>query len=252
MQKCLENRSNAANENKLMKTQLLLSFTIAALYIGSTHSANAQGSASETVKIFQALDTNGDGTLTVTEVGEKRERFFKRLVRIGDTNKDGKLSRVEFVSAANRDAPPVRRSTSRTDRSGRFGQPRRFDSRAMFLQLDRNRYGKLALSEIPQFLRRRYKPVYDRLKKTELTLVEFTAASARMIQNAGNTRGRAEAMFKRLDTNKDGKLTLKEAPESMKRIVESVLRRAGKTGSGSITKAEFLRQSTSGRKRTKQ
>ncbi len=49
----------------------------------------------------------------------------------------------------------------------------------------------------------------------------------------------AEAMFRQLDTNKDGKLTSSDANENNRRMLDQILTMAGKTESGSVTRAEF-------------
>lgn len=49
----------------------------------------------------------------------------------------------------------------------------------------------------------------------------------------------AEAMFRQLDTNKDGKLARSDANENNRRMLDQILTMAGKTESGSVTRAEF-------------
>ena len=74
--------------------------------------------------LFQQLDANSDGFVTAGEVSEEKQRLLARLLRIADADKDGKLSKDEFVAGL---------KTSRPERAG--GQPgvrpwrRRFRSR---------------------------------------------------------------------------------------------------------------------------
>lgn len=231
-----------------MRPRFLLSFAIAVLVAANAETIHAQNGESEPATIFKSLDANSDGTLTASEVGQEREKFFNRLVRIGDTNKDGKLTREEFLQAVNRKAPAVRTGASRTGRFG--GRTRSSDYRATFNRLDRNRNGKLSLAEIPQFSRPRFKLLFDGLQKTEITLDEYAKFSRFGGNRPGNpqdSQARAEALFNRIDTNNDGKVTLKETPQAMRRFIVPIFRRAGKSDDGEMTKAEFLKAVNSGR-----
>ena len=52
---------------------------------------------------------------------------------------------------------------------------------------------------------------------------------------------KTDSFFERLDTNRDGKLTLDEAPEQGKMLVEFLLNQSGKKGSGHLDRGEFMR-----------
>ncbi|MBT5019169.1 MAG: hypothetical protein HON04_10525, partial [Planctomicrobium sp.] len=52
------------------------------------------GFAQESDSIFDTLDKNEDGLLVADEVSEAQMRFFERLIRAGDENEDGKLSKA--------------------------------------------------------------------------------------------------------------------------------------------------------------
>ncbi|GAB4136410.1 MAG: hypothetical protein Tsb009_03440 [Planctomycetaceae bacterium] len=261
--------------------------------------AFAQDAKSQSESIFKSLDKNNDGILTGEEVSQSRERFFKRLLRIGDANKDGKLSKEEFLKASSREAPKVsNRSSGRT--SGIFGRRPAFNADRLFQQFDKNKDGKLALAEIPEPLRRRFKPLFDRVKresmtkkefarlfpggrqpvpfsretfnrldkngdkkltleelperirprfkpifdrtdKTTLTFEDIARIQRQRFGNPQQSRQRVTAFFNRLDANNDGKISLKEAPQNFRPILERIYKRAGKSTDETLTREEFLK-----------
>ncbi|WP_196251352.1 EF-hand domain-containing protein [Gimesia maris] len=76
----------------------LAALAVLSLSAGSVSAALEQDeSASQ--NIFQQLDKNSDGTVTADEVPQDKERFFDHLIRTGDENKDGKLTKTEFESS---------------------------------------------------------------------------------------------------------------------------------------------------------
>ncbi len=186
--------------------------------------------------LFEQLDKDKDGKLTKEEVGEDRERFFKRLVRVGDKNEDGTLTKEEFI-AANR--PEERPAQPQPGNPG--GQRPQFGgtSAEFFKRIDGNGDGKLSEAEIPEPLKERFQPAFDRLGKDELTLEDLQKIAPNQFPPDRNRMG--EEFFKRADTNGDGKLTVDEAPEQLKRTVQSLLQRAGKGEDGAITLEEFKR-----------
>lgn len=180
--------------------------------------------------LFDQLDADKDGKLTKDEVGEERARFFSRLVRVADKNDDGKLTKEEFLAGsqpAERPAQPANPNTRR----GFGGQA---FSEQFFNRFDKNGDGKLTLKEIPEYAQARMKPLFERLKKDELTREDLRRAQA-----SGNRATGVEAYFKRLDANNDGKLKIAEVPGRTKELVKTLLRRAGKEEDDSITLEEF-------------
>ena len=211
------------------------------LLLGLTASAGYAQSENEAAALFKKLDTNADGTLTADELDDARRKYFERLLRTGDKNNDGKLSRDEFIAAVDRKYDPVQPGGANT--GGNRG--RIPFSRDAFNRLDRNKDGKLTIAEVPQPLRRRFQPLFDRLKKKELTFLEI-ARAARQPSPAARRRF-AEATFNRMDANRDGKVSAAEVKEERsKRYLTFLLRRAGKAANGSLTKAEFVKAATTG------
>lgn len=175
--------------------------------------------------LLKDLDKNGDGNLTREEVPEERRRFFDRLLREADADKSESLTLDELKGARLPEGP----------RGAAGGPERRFEPGEMFKRLDKNSDGKVTRDEIPEPLRERMKPLFDRIGKDELTREDLE----KMRPPFGGERPDAEAMFKRLDTNGDGKLTLTDVPEDRRERVERMLERAGKEKDGAITLEEF-------------
>lgn len=278
----------------MKRTQWALAAAVAALGVSASQ---GQDAPVDTAALFQKLDKNGDGKLTADEIPGDQARFFARLVRKGDKNSDGALTREEFDQASK---PEERPNVPLAPGGG--GDQGRGDARQRFEMLDRNKNGKLTADELPEPVRDRMKPLFDRIGKQEITLEEFmrfgqgpganfrpdpaelfkrldTNGDGKLTKDeipaelkerfagmferlkkneftkdefvqsmerlreamGGRPMGNPEEMFARLDTNGDGKLTIDEAPERMRPLVEAALRRAGKEREGSLSKEEFAR-----------
>jgi Ca2+-binding EF-hand superfamily protein len=256
----------------------------------------ARGQDADAGALFKRLDKNRDGQVASDEVPEEQQRLFHRLVRLGDKNGDGKLTAEEFEKASKPEESPNvplnqdgdRRADGRQrfemldrnkdgkvtldevpeplrdrlkplfDRSGKkelsiedfgqFGGGSRPDPAEFFKRFDANADGKVSKAELPAEARERLAPLFERLGKDEVTLEQFQQFSERARDAMGRPgMGDPEEMFGRLDANRDGKLTVEEAPERARPMVEAALRRAGKEVSGSLTKDEFVKNMPQGR-----
>lgn len=186
--------------------------------------------------LFAQLDKDGNGQLTRAEVPEGQIRFFERLVRVGDRNDDGQLSREEFLAAMNQ--PPAREVDRAPAREGGEGdRPRRpggeregFDPGQMFSRLDRNGDGQLSRDELPEPMRDRMAPLFERLGKETLSREDFLRARE-MFGGGPPGEGRFGremlARLREMDRNRDGKVTLDEAPEEARSRIREMLERFG-------------------------
>jgi Ca2+-binding EF-hand superfamily protein len=233
-------------------------FVLCTLVFLSTNQAFAQD---DNADLFTQLDKNKDGKLVASEIPADKRRFYDRLIRIGDKNEDGQLTKSEFQAATSPEAdiPPAPTTDSpNRPRRGRPGDSR--SAEQLFERLDRNKDGKLSRQEAPEPFGR----LFDQLGKDTITLAELKAAQ----QKRGNTSGRPDAqkrpdgnrpagqragtdqdrnpseIFKRLDKNNDGKLTLAEVPEQLRPVLTKAFEKVGRDNTGSINKEEFVRMAS--------
>lgn len=238
-----------------MKLNGLLAVLITGLALSGTTGAQDQEKAGD---LFKTLDANNDGRLTAGEVSEDQKRFFERLLRVGDSDEDGVLTRAEFgkATAQNSDTPapsdqrpgagqPVRRP-------GQPGSDRARNPQEMFRRMDRNQDGKLALDEIPEPIRSRMKPLFERVGKDVITVDDLKtlaprnsdrrpadanrpdgrrpADSARPGQPSRpeDTQRRGPAFFRELDQNQDGSLSREELERAATLLAKLDRNRNGK------------------------
>lgn len=172
--------------------------------------------------LFGQLDANSDGSLNADEVPEEKRSLFDRLVRLGDGNADGKLSADEFAvglaGGETKTATPAEgdaKTKPAKARPGRPGKAARPVPGRFLAQLDKNGDGALSKTEMPAG------------GKAQPTSLRRDGANV------------AEAMFKRMDANGDGKATADEAPEERREQVARMIQRADKDGDGALSQEEF-------------
>lgn len=128
------------------------------------------------------------------------------------------------------------------------------DAGDLFGQLDTNKDGQLADDEIPEDrkgLFERLVRIADKNGDGKLTSDEFAAglkpraeaaddSPAKRPRPEGKPDGRnAERLFKRLDSNSDGKVMIDEVPEERRVIVVRMLKRAKKGNDEGLTVEDF-------------
>ncbi|MBW3542085.1 MAG: EF-hand domain-containing protein [Planctomycetes bacterium] len=149
-------------------------------------------------EVFKRLDTNGDGKLTAAEAGDDRAPFFERLLRGGDADENGELTRAEFTAALKQNA----------------GRPRLLD---VIERFDTDGDGKLTLQEVPENLRGRIKPLFDHIGKEEVSIEELRRLVP-AAPGAGEGGPRGPAFLRILDADRDGRLSREEWAAAAKKF----------------------------------
>ena len=198
----------------------LRSLSFAVVFVGITIPICGQDSESTSQDIFRKLDANSDSRVGPDEIDESQRRFFKRVLRRGDRDEDGRLTKDEFLAGVKDDDRPATIPGARNPRDR--GRREEYAGQ-LFERVDANKDGRLALEEIPEGLRKRLQPVLEQLGKDEFTREEFMQA----IRGLAGRRGGRE-FFNRLDQNGDGKLTRDELPDALRERLAPVFQRLDK------------------------
>ena len=191
--------------------------------------SDSKTDANQAAELFRKMDKNGDGKITPDEVSDEQGRYFDRLVRIGDKDDNGELTKKEFEAALKRSDAPVQGGGLDRGGPGAGGRPM-FEPKMMLERLDKNKDGKLSKDELPeegpgQMLRR----MLERTGKDSLTLEDLERVRA-MFGNVARPGGAFDPaeMIKRLDKNNDGKLQKDELPEPLRDRLSRVFEKLGK------------------------
>ncbi|HLJ09895.1 MAG TPA: EF-hand domain-containing protein [Planctomycetaceae bacterium] len=180
-------------------------------------------------QVFADLDKNGDGKLTADEISDDQKRHFRHLLRVAGKEEDGELTREEFLKGFKPDDLKVAAPQDLGLGRG-AGQS---DPNQIFQRFDRNKDGKVTIDEIPEPARPRFQPIFDRVQKKELTRDEFVKAVGQL--RGGGFMQNPEGFFNRLDANHDGKLTIDEAPQQFRPMVERWFVQLRKSKDDSLT-----------------
>lgn len=191
-------------------------------------------------ELFDLLDTNSDGKVTVTEISESQKPYFQRALRVSDQNEDGALTRNELTRALT-DPKPV---TVDTSGQRKTPNPESFD---------RNKDGYLSKSEIPKVLHDRFKRAFDQYGdripvrviqdfragqqpsvKRSVTDTKIEKSDSMQTSAISEKRRRILEAIKRFDTNHDGSLN----PREMRNVPQG-LKTLDRNGDGEISRVEL-------------
>jgi Ca2+-binding EF-hand superfamily protein len=234
------------------------------------------GTEIDAPRLFQELDANHDGELADSEIADEQRLLFKRLVRTGDDNGDGRLSADEFAAALQ----PVRAEKPLVEKQG--SRLPGADALAVLLaKMDANADGRIEADEVPDAYRRVFEQLLrpgDGDKDGNLSQRELGQAAPRLsivAQIAATRMGldieaelkkipaeqmmamdqmdayarpmdmladlaQAAELFKRLDANGDAQIAAAEVPEPFGARFEEMLRRGDEDGDQKLSRREFM------------
>ncbi|MBS0209370.1 MAG: EF-hand domain-containing protein [Planctomycetes bacterium] len=228
--------------------------------------ADSRPAAPDREALFDRLDANKDGAITEDEIPEQNRRMFARLVRLGDANKDGKLSREEFLAVREPERPAPQPGQGGPGQRGPQGEGPTAEQ--ILQNVDRNNDGKLARDEVPEDRRDffdRMAQAADKDKDGLLTVDELRAGLAAVRGQAqpgqpqpGSPPGNppqpgspqqqrspeevarfAEEIFSRGDQNNDGKLVRDEVSEERREGFDRMLSEFDADKDNALSKEEF-------------
>jgi Ca2+-binding EF-hand superfamily protein len=254
----------------LVQTSMLLT----ALAAGMPRATRA--AESDAAGLFAKLDANGDGQLAADEVDDEQRLLFKRLIRTGDEDSDGRLTAEEFALAiqpVRAEKPTVKKQGSRLPGADAL--------LVLLVKMDANGDQQLVADEIPADYRRAFEQMLTaadddkngRLDRREiaqgspkLTAVASLAVrrmgldvAAEMDELPAETMSSMEQMdaypkasdffggaaksaklFDRLDADGDGLLVAKEAVGPLAERIDEMIDRGDRDHDGKLSKKEFL------------
>jgi Ca2+-binding EF-hand superfamily protein len=205
--------------------------------------------AEQAEKLFKQFDKNGDGQVEGDEVPENRRPLFYRLIRFGDKDDSGSLSKEELSAAWPEQQPrpgdpnhPDQKRLAARDGGNGAGGGKGPGPEQLFERIDVNKDGKIVESEVPEARKQLFQRLGKKADKNGdggIDRDELTAGLKEM-RSRPQSGPRPAELFKSLDTNQDGKLTAEEVPADRRKLFERVTAAADKNGDKSLSQEEFL------------
>jgi Ca2+-binding EF-hand superfamily protein len=201
-------------------------------------------SAADPAGVFAGLDANKDGQLTADEIPAEKKVLFDRLLRVGDTDKDGRLSSKEFAAGLGDRPSEAKTSDAEGPAAAEYAD-------RLFKRLDTNGDGKVVLDEVPEkrkpmfeaMLKRSGKPEGEGISPEEFArIIDRATDKEKPAKKPGKPDGAPPParIFKQLDANADGKVTLDEVPEARRPMFEKLFKRAGKSEGEGLSREELI------------
>ncbi len=229
-----------------------------------------------TEQLFRRLDRDNSGTLAVDEIRYEHRRLFDRLLRISDSDKDGELSSTEFQAGlaptqAEKPLPKkvgnelpganallllLAKMDTNADGKIEFNEvPAQF--RDLFERIEDRLGGEpdgvLDRRELTQAGPRLSRIALAMAQRMGLDVdVELALLPAKQwtaVQNMMGPRRRGELLadpqrarelFKQLDANDDGQISLTEVPDALVERFEQLMERADRDGNEQISETELM------------
>jgi len=209
--------------------------------------ANDADKAQQHEALFDQLDVNEDGSITMDEVPEEQHRLLKRLLKKGDADSDGRLSREEFLAGLKekRAKRPLLEKPEVDDPAGE----NRPDPQMIFRHLDSNGDGVVRVDEVPEKIQGFFSRVIERadedgdeaLDARELgkAIQAISERRPELLRNFGfaesrDYKQRDGGLMRALDADGNGELSSEEIAKS-----PEVLRALDTDNNGLVSRGEL-------------
>jgi Ca2+-binding EF-hand superfamily protein len=237
--------------------------------------SHARSSAAD-AGLFDRLDSDKNGRVAADEIAADHKRLFERLLRRGDVDGDGSLSRDEFVAAL---------VPSRPEKPIETKQPATFPQadavRWLLLTLDASGNSWIEAEEVPQEMQPVFETMLERIDSNKNGVVErielsrggppLAQIAGRYVQREGidvaaelkklekklgkaaerfelqrvplqelGDPQKAREIFLQLDGNGNGQVEAGEVPEPFRRPLQRLMRAGDRDGDGRLSQREFL------------